>query len=55
MGAVRLAFDKLYSNYSDPEAFGISEKVMLMRKVCDHIAGMTDHYAIEEFKTTALR
>ena len=46
-GAVRLAFDKLHSN---PESFGISEQVMLMRKICDHIAGMTDHYAIEEFK-----
>ena len=47
MGAVRLAFDQLHS---DPTAFGVSEQIMLMRKICDHIAGMTDRYAIEEFK-----
>lgn len=47
MGAVRLAFDKFHA---DQMAFGIPEQIILMRKICDHIAGMTDHYAIEEYK-----
>lgn len=46
MGAVRIKFDKLHS---DKAAFGIEEQILLMRKISDHIAGMTDHYAIEEY------
>lgn len=30
--------------------YGQKEKIELMRVICDHIAGMTDNYAIEEFK-----
>ena len=46
MGAVREKLDKLLSNKN---AYGVSEQIMLMRKICDHIAGMTDHYAMEEY------
>lgn len=47
IGAVRTKFEKLYSSR---DAYGIKEQIMLMRRICDHIAGMTDHYAIEEYK-----
>ena len=47
MGAVRTKFEKVLSN---KETYGIREQIMLMRRICDHIAGMTDHYAIEEYK-----
>ena len=47
MGAVRTKFEKLLSTEG---AYGIREQIMLMRRICDHIAGMTDHYAIEEYK-----
>lgn len=47
MGAVRTKFEKLHSNKA---TYGIREQIMLMRRICDHIAGMTDHYAIEEYK-----
>lgn len=47
IGAVRTKFEKLYSN---KDSYGVKEQIMLMRRICDHIAGMTDHYAIEEYK-----
>lgn len=47
IGAVRTKFDKLIS---DKQLFSMGKKIALMRKISDHIAGMTDHYAIEEFK-----
>ena len=47
IGAVRTKFDKLIS---DKQLFSMEKKIALMRKISDHIAGMTDHYAIEEFK-----
>lgn len=46
MGAIRVKFENFRSN---KVAFGLPEQIMLMRKICDHIAGMTDHYAIEEY------
>lgn len=46
-GKVRTEFDQLLS---DGSSFSIEQKIGLMRKICDHIAGMTDHYAIEEFE-----
>ena len=47
IGAVRTKFEALYSNKN---IYGIHEQIMLMRRICDYIAGMTDHYAIEEYK-----
>ena len=26
------------------------DNISMMRKICDHIASMTDHYAIEEYE-----
>lgn len=46
VGAVRVKLDKLLS---DKVRFDMKKKIILMRKICDHIAGMTDHYAIEEY------
>lgn len=46
MGAVRINLEKLLI---DKSAYGIVEQIKLMRRICDHIAGMTDHYAIEEY------
>ena len=48
IGLVRTKFEKLISN---SDIFTYDKKVALMRKICDHIAGMTDHYAIEEYKS----
>lgn len=39
------------SALSDPSFYDHKRKISLMRKICDHIAGMTDHYAIEEYKS----
>lgn len=46
MGAVRVKFEKLLK---DKNRYTIAAKIMLMRRICDHIAGMTDHYAIGEY------
>lgn len=46
-GAVRKKFDDFIS---DPNSFSIDAQIKLMRKICDHISGMTDHYAIEEYE-----
>lgn len=43
IGAARVAFEKAMEN---PTIF---LKCALMRRVCDHIASMTDRYAIEEY------
>lgn len=43
IGEVRVEFDKILKNPS------IYVECMLMRRICDHIASMTDHYAIEEY------
>lgn len=43
IGAARVDFDDLIKN---PNVF---VKCVLMRRICDHIASMTDHYAIEEY------
>lgn len=45
-GIVRMEFE----NYISSNDFSIKGKIALMRKICDHIAGMTDHYAIEEYE-----
>lgn len=44
IGKARVLFDKVMKN---PDIY---TKCALMRRVCDHIASMTDHYAIEEYK-----
>lgn len=43
-GAVRICFKKIWAEAEEPQ------KILLMRKICDHIAGMTDHFALEEYK-----
>lgn len=43
-GAVRIKFENYLPNAS------LFAKIVLMRKICDHIAGMTDHFAIEEYE-----
>lgn len=43
VGEARVEFDKVLNN---PK---IDIECMLMRRICDHIASMTDHYAIEEY------
>jgi len=42
-GQVRTEFEDELNNPP------IIKKAILMRKICDHIASMTDHYAIEEY------
>lgn len=46
IGAIRIKFEK----YRSSKSFSTMDKIILMRKICDHIAGMTDHYAIEEYE-----
>ena len=46
IGKVRSDFEKLRN---DPSKFNDKLKVLLMRRICDHIAGMTDRYAIFEY------
>ena len=43
-GEVRIKFAEKLGKAST------SEKICLMRRICDHIAGMTDHFAIEEYE-----
>lgn len=43
-GTVRIEFEKRFSHAT------LSEQITLMRLICDHIAGMTDHFAIEEYE-----
>ena len=43
IGEARVEFDKVLNN---PK---IDIECMIMRRICDHIASMTDHYAIEEY------
>ena len=45
IGEARVEFEKIMKN---PK---ISVECMLMRRICDHIASMTDHYAIEEYNS----
>lgn len=43
VGEARILFDKVMEN---PDIY---VKCVLMRRICDHIASMTDHYAMEEY------
>lgn len=43
IGILRVGFDELIKN---PNIF---VKCVLMRRICDHIASLTDHYAIDEY------
>ena len=43
MGEVRTDFDEVLNN---PKTLF---SCLLMRRICDHIASMTDRYAIEEY------
>lgn len=43
IGEARVDFEKIIKNPN------IYAQCMLMRRICDHIASMTDHYAIEEY------
>jgi len=44
-GKVRTDFEKVLTNPT------VIVKSVLMRRICDHIASMTDHYAIEEYNS----
>ena len=46
IGTVRAKFAEFSSNL---EAFTLEKQIALMRHICDYIAGMTDHYAVEEY------
>ena len=46
IGYVRMKFD----DYISGKKFDLESKILLMRKICDHISGMTDHYAIEGYE-----
>lgn len=46
LGEIRMKFETIYQD-SD---ISFSRQIALLRKICDHISGMTDHYAIEEYK-----
>ena len=43
-GAVRICFNEVWEKAEAPQ------RILLMRKICDHISGMTDHFALEEYK-----
>ena len=43
IGEARVEFDRIIQNPS------IYDQCILMRRICDHIASMTDRYAIEEY------
>lgn len=43
-GAVRVCFNEVWKEAEAPQ------RILLMRKICDHISGMTDHFALEEYK-----
>lgn len=43
IGTARIEFDRIMKNPT------IYVQCVLMRRICDHIASMTDHYAIEEY------
>ena len=45
IGMARMDFDELIRNPN------VWVKCILMRRICDHIASMTDHYAIEEYNS----
>lgn len=45
IGVARMDFDELIRNPN------IWVKCILMRRICDHIASMTDHYAIDEYNS----
>lgn len=51
IGAVRVKFEKFLSS----SRFTINNRIALMRKICDHIAGMTDHLPWKNIKTYMLK
>ena len=46
IGAVRADFEKVRKSKS---TFDTNMKALLMRRICDHISGMTDRYAMYEY------
>ena len=47
-GAIRICFNEVWENVR--EKVDAPQRILLMRKICDHISGMTDHFALEEYK-----
>lgn len=47
-GQIRSEFEKFWGNVEKRKKFYV--KTCMMRTICDHIASMTDHYAIEEYE-----
>ena len=45
IGSVRTGFERVMENPI------LSYKSLLMRRICDHIASMTDRYAMEEYNS----
>ena len=48
IGAIRSEFNKIWKDSKEHST--IYQQAMLMRTICDHIASMTDRYAIDEFE-----
>ena len=46
IGIVRIKLDEIYSS----DDCSVYFKSVLMRRICDHIASMTDSYAMEEYR-----
>lgn len=47
-GQIRSEFEEFWKNVEKSKKFYV--KTCMMRTICDHIASMTDHYAIEEYE-----
>lgn len=50
IGSVRYDFSQFASPIQKRGGLELKEQLNLMRVICDHIAYMTDHYAIMEYK-----
>lgn len=49
IGAVRTMFDKEIEARSEGK-YDKERDICLMRNICDHIASMTDRYALKEYE-----
>lgn len=50
-GEIRSDFDAFWNDKGEnAESKKFAVRICMMRKICDHIASMTDHYAVEEYE-----
>ena len=50
-GEMRSDFDAFWNDKDEnAESKKFAVRICMMRKICDHIASMTDHYAVEEYE-----